>query len=92
MTPPSASARYGLVLSPGALRALTGRLPEKVAAAVHAFVTGALLENPQCVGKPLRAPLAPAYSARRGEYRVTYFIDDDARVVNVTAIAHRSDA
>lgn len=36
--------------------------------------------------------LAPACSARRGEYRVIYLIDDDARVVKVTAVAHRADA
>jgi mRNA-degrading endonuclease RelE of RelBE toxin-antitoxin system len=37
-------------------------------------------------------PLAPAWSARRGSYRVLYLIDDEAREVQVTAIRHRSDA
>ncbi|MFF1945995.1 type II toxin-antitoxin system RelE/ParE family toxin [Rhodococcus qingshengii] len=30
--------------------------------------------------------------ARRGTYRVLYLIDDDARRVTVTSIAHRTDA
>ncbi|MEU2007080.1 type II toxin-antitoxin system RelE/ParE family toxin [Rhodococcus sp. NPDC019616] len=67
-------------------------LPEKVATAVHEFVTGPLLENPRRVGKPLDPPLAPAYSARRGTYRVLYLIDDVNRTVEVTAITHRADA
>jgi mRNA-degrading endonuclease RelE of RelBE toxin-antitoxin system len=67
-------------------------LPEKIALAVFEFITGPLLENPRRVGKPLRPPLAPAYSARRGAYRVLYLIDDGTRTVKVTAVAHRSDA
>ncbi len=67
-------------------------LPEKIAHAVHEFISGPLLENPQRVGKPLGPPLAPAYSARRGDYRVLYFIDDTTHTVKVTAIRHRADA
>ena len=40
----------------------------------------------------LNEPLAPQYSARRGEYRVLYLIDDDKIVVVVTAVSHRADA
>jgi mRNA interferase RelE/StbE len=54
-------------------------------------MTGLLLDNPQRVGNPLGPPLAPAYSARRGDYRVLYFIDDDTHTVKVTAIRHRAD-
>jgi len=43
------------------------------------------------VGKPLDPPLAPAYSARRGTYRVLYLINDANRTVEVTAISHRAD-
>jgi len=67
-------------------------LPEKVATAAYSFVTGPLLDDPYRVGKQLAAPLAPAWSARRGEYRVLYLIDDAARTVRVTAIRHRRDA
>lgn len=83
---------YRLVLSRTATKALTTTLPEKVAAAVYEFLTGPLVENPQRVGKPLTPPLAPAYSARRGTYRVLYLIDDNGHTVNVTTISHRADA
>lgn len=36
--------------------------------------------------------MAPAWTARRGTYRILYTIDDERRVVEVTAIGHRSDA
>jgi mRNA interferase RelE/StbE len=81
-----------LVMARSAARALVTSLPEKVATAVCLFVTGPLLENPRRVGKPLDPPLAPAYSARRGMYRVLYLIDDANRTVEVTAITHGADA
>jgi mRNA-degrading endonuclease RelE of RelBE toxin-antitoxin system len=83
---------YRLRIARPAARALAEVLPETVAAAVYAFITGPLLDNPHRVGKALVPPLAPAWSARRGSYRVLYLIDDDAREVLVTAIRHRSDA
>ena len=82
---------YRLVMARSAARAMARSLPEKVATAVYEFVTGPLLENPKRVGKPLNPPLAPAYSARRGEYRVLYLIADANRTVEVTAISHRAD-
>ncbi len=84
--------RYQLEIAGPATRSLTEYLPAKVAAAAYAFITGPLFENPRRVGKPLHAPLAPAWSARRGAYRILYLIDDRARVVRVTAVGHRSDA
>lgn len=83
---------YTLQIAGPAVRALTESLPPKIATAAYAFITGALLENPRRVGKPLNAPLAPAWSTRRGAYRILYLIDDTTRVVKVTAIRHRSDA
>lgn len=75
--------------TPTARRALT-RLPEKVATAVVEFIYGALAHNPRRVGKALRFELEGLHSARRGDYRVIYRIDDE--VVTVTAIEHRADA
>ncbi|WP_308208513.1 type II toxin-antitoxin system RelE family toxin [Paractinoplanes aksuensis] len=76
-----------------AARTLAGRLPEKIAAAVYEFITTALLDNPQRVGKRLLLPpFEGTWSARRGTYRVLYEIDEDERVVTVTAIEHRADA
>ncbi len=84
--------RYRLLVARPAAKALTDTLSEKVAHAVYEFMTGPLLENPHRVGKPLGPPLAPAYSARRGDYRVLYLIDEATRTVKVTAIRHRADA
>jgi len=73
-------------------RDLSQRLPEAVAAAALAFIYGALADDPRRVGKALLPPRAGQYSARRGEYRVTYTIDARARTVTVLSIAHRRDA
>jgi mRNA interferase RelE/StbE len=51
-----------------------------------------LTDNPSRVSKPLQLGLARLHSARRGEYRVIYLIDDHLRTVTVMAIEHRSDA
>jgi mRNA-degrading endonuclease RelE of RelBE toxin-antitoxin system len=83
---------YRLEIAGPAARSLAEVLPTKVAGAAYAFITGALLEHPRRVGKPLEPPLTPAWSARRGAYRVLYLIDDAARTVKVTAVRHRSDA
>jgi mRNA-degrading endonuclease RelE of RelBE toxin-antitoxin system len=73
--------------TPTTKRALT-RLPEKVAAAAVAFIYGPLAENPRRVGKALRRELAGPYSARRGDFRITYRLTD---VVTIVAIDHRAD-
>ena len=83
---------YEVILSPGARRALSEELPEAVAAACVEFITGPLAENPRRVGKPLRNELAGTYSARRGEFRVVYDIDDNRIRVEVISIRHRRDA
>ncbi|WP_436758913.1 type II toxin-antitoxin system RelE family toxin [Streptosporangium sp. V21-05] len=86
------SRRYELSLTRRARQDLAERLPAKVVPAVWEFITGPLLDNPRRVGRPLDEPLAPQWSARRGEYRVLYLIDDDTVVVQVVTIQHRSDA
>ena len=65
---------------------------EAVAAAVVEFLTGALVENPRRVGKPLRGELAGIHSARRGTYRVLYRINEENQEVVVLRIDHRNDA
>ena len=77
--------------TPSARRDLD-RLPEAVAAAVLEFIYGALAENPHRVGKPLLGKLSGLHSARRGQYRVIYEIDDGVVTVTVIKIAHRGDA
>jgi len=83
---------YRLRIARPAARALAEVLPEKVAAAAYEFINGPLLEDPHRVGKPLNPPMAPAWTARRGTYRILYLLDDTARIVEVTAIRHRFDA
>ncbi len=83
--------RYELVVARPAARAIAEQLPEPVSAAVIDFITGALIENPQRVGRALRNELEGIHSARRGTYRVLYRIDEDAREVIVLRIDHRSD-
>lgn len=73
-----------------ALRGLE-RLPEKAASACVEFVYGPLAENPARVGHELRFELAGKRSARRGDFRIIYQIEEAAHGVTITAIDHRSD-
>jgi mRNA interferase RelE/StbE len=82
---------YQIAWTPTAQRNLR-KVPTKVGHAVVEFVYGPLAENPQRVGKALRLELAGLHSARRGDFRVIYRIDDEADRVDVVAIEHRSDA
>jgi len=84
--------RFTLVITPTARRQLTEALPEAVAFAAYAFMTGPLLDDPHRVGKQLRAPLQDRHSARRGTYRVIYRIVEQQRTVCVLDVAHRRDA
>ena len=86
------SDAYTVIFTRSARRALEHDLPEKVAAAAFEFISGVLCENPHRVGKPLREPLAPLYSARRGEYRVIYSIINDDHTIEVVSVSHRRDA
>lgn len=83
------SQRYRLRIARPAAKALAELLPEKVAAAAYEFITGPLLDDPHRVGKPLDPPMARAWTARRGTYRILFRIDDARRIVEVTAIRHR---
>ena len=83
---------YNLHVARLAASVFTDVLSEKIAHAVYEFITGPLLENPQRVGKPRGPLLALAYCARRGDYRVLYFIDDTTHTVTVTVISPRADA
>jgi mRNA interferase RelE/StbE len=81
---------FSIAWTAASRRALT-RLPEKAAAAVIEFLYGSLSENPHRVGKPLKLGLEGLHSARRGDYRVIYRIDDGKRQVTVMPVEHRSD-
>ncbi|MFZ4388148.1 MAG: type II toxin-antitoxin system RelE family toxin [Chthoniobacterales bacterium] len=66
-------------------------MPEFIAAAAWEFIQGPLAENPRRVGKPLKGDLSGFWSARRGEYRVVYEINDDVVTVIILRIGHRRD-
>lgn len=88
---PSVPEPFELLVSPGARRTLEIELPEAVAHAAIALITGALPQSPRTIGKPLRAPFEGLWVARRGTYRVIYEINDDDRRVEVLRIDHRRD-
>lgn len=81
---------FAIAWTAASRRVLT-RLPEKVATAVVEFLYGSLAASPYRVGKPLKLGLEGLHSARRGDYRLIYRIDDRQRQVTVVAIEHRSD-
>lgn len=66
------------------------RLPGPAAWACLEFIAGPLAVNPRRVGKPLGPPLVGLHSARRGNYRVIYRIDEDSHTVTIVHIDHRS--
>jgi mRNA interferase RelE/StbE len=79
---------FEVEITPEGLRHLN-KLPEKVRAAAVELMLGALASEPRRVGKPLVGELAGLWSARRGDYRVVYEIDDEARVVLVHRVQPR---
>lgn len=68
------------------------QVPAKVRDAALAALQGVIAENPYRLGKPLVGQLAGLYSARRGDYRIIYSIDEGAKVVTVHRVQHRSSA
>jgi len=66
-------------------------LPAKVRDATIALMLGAMAESPRRVGKPLTGELDGLWSARRGDYRVAYEIDDDGPAIVVHRVQHRRD-
>ncbi len=76
-------------LASTAIRSLD-RLSPRYAHAIIEFIYGPLADNPHRVGKPLRGELLGFHSARRGDYRIIYEIDDAAASVLVIRIHHRA--
>lgn len=81
---------YEIAWSAPAKRAI-GRLPEKVATAVVEYIYSTIAHNPRRSGHALHFELEGTYSARRGDFRVIYEINNELSVVTITAIGHRSD-
>lgn len=64
-------------------------IPFKIQPSFIEFLYGSLASDPYRVGKPLVEPLAGIWSARRGEYRILYEVDDAAKAILVMAVHHR---
>ena len=81
---------YDVAWSSSARRAI-GNLPEKAATAIVEYIYATIADNPHRAGHPLHLELAGRYSARRGDFRVIYEIDDHTKTITIQAIGHRSD-
>ncbi|HEX8094065.1 type II toxin-antitoxin system RelE family toxin [Jatrophihabitans sp.] len=81
---------YRTVLTSAALRSVQA-VPPRIAEPLLAFVFGSLAEEPRRRGKPLQGELAGRWSARRGDYRIVYRLDDDTKTMYVLKIARRVD-
>ena len=81
---------YGVAWTPTSTRDLA-RLPEKVVTAVVEFAYGSLADNPRRVGRALQLELLGLHSARRGEYRVIYRIDEASRTIHIASVDHRGE-
>lgn len=82
---------YSVAFTPAARRSFQA-LPMPVAVAALNLIRGDLAENPQRVGKALLPPLQGQHSARRGEYRSRYRINEPDQVVTILEVKHRRDA
>ncbi len=79
---------YRVIVARTAARQLAEHLPEAVVRACVEFIFGALAENPQRVGAPLRKPFEGQWRARRGEYRVRYRIEEQTNTIYVLDVDH----
>ncbi|MHB8293218.1 MAG: type II toxin-antitoxin system RelE family toxin [Acidimicrobiales bacterium] len=82
---------YEIRITPEGARVLD-KLPAKVRDAALVAVRGPISENPHRLGKQLVGEFDGLFSARRGDYRIIYSVDDAANVVIVHRIEHRRSA
>lgn len=85
----SSSKKYRVVFV-GGIEKVTKGLPPKVVAVITKFCAVALVDDPYQAGKPLKGDRVGTYSARRGQYRIIYRINDDVVIVEVLRAGHRS--
>ncbi|MBA2472631.1 MAG: type II toxin-antitoxin system RelE/ParE family toxin [Pseudonocardiales bacterium] len=81
---------YQTVLTAAALRSLRS-VPPRVAEPLVAFIFGSLADAPRRRGKPLQRELEGRWSARRGDYRIVYRLDEDTKTMCLLKIDHRAD-
>ncbi|UQX12051.1 type II toxin-antitoxin system RelE family toxin [Candidatus Mycobacterium methanotrophicum] len=66
------------------------KLPPRVIPAVVEFIYGPLASDPRRIGKPLRENFHGHWSARRGDYRVLYMLDEHRQQIVIIRVGHRS--
>lgn len=66
------------------------RLPPRVAGPIVEFVTSALPDNSLRLSKPLTGDLRGLRSARRGDYRVVFELNETVNVLVVLRVDHRA--
>jgi mRNA interferase RelE/StbE len=79
---------FEVEITPEGLRHLN-QLPGKIRDAAIQAMLGPISEHPRRIGKLLVGELTGLYSARRGDYRVIYEIDDDRKAAIVHRVQHR---
>jgi len=83
-------AEYAVVFARSARRELE-RLQAQVARRIITHIE-ALASNPRPPGCVKLQGADNLWRIRVGEYRVIYFIDDRGRILDISAVRHRSDA
>ncbi|MEX0621196.1 MAG: type II toxin-antitoxin system RelE/ParE family toxin [Solirubrobacterales bacterium] len=81
---------YEVKITPEGLRHLN-LLPPKIREAALSAVFGPIAANPARLGKPLLGELEGLRSARRGDYRIIYQIDEDEEAIIIHRVQHRRD-
>lgn len=82
---------YDVRITPEGLRHLD-KLPDKIRAAAVEAIFSTIAVNPRRAGKALLGDFEGVYSARRGDYRVIYEVDETAQALVVHRVQHRRDA
>jgi mRNA interferase RelE/StbE len=80
---------YEVKLTAAALRSLA-QVPPRVSEPLVAFIFGGLAADPKRRGKPLQRELDGRWSARRGDFRVVYRIDESTKTLFVLKVGHRN--
>jgi len=78
-------------LAPSAQRDLN-QVSARVGPSLLEFIFSGIAENPQRRGKALRGEMDGVWSARRGDYRVLYRIDEASRTAQILRVAGRGVA
>jgi mRNA interferase RelE/StbE len=68
------------------------RLPPRIATVILTYVDQRLVENPQRLSKPLQGTLEGFRSARSGDYRILFRLDEEDERLFITRVDHRAHA